>query len=56
MATASATSADVAAAAAAALQQKSKFAEGERRPMALILASRRDSDGADVLRSPVPVQ
>jgi hypothetical protein len=38
------------------LRQKSKVAAGERRSSAraLILAKRRDSDGADVLRSPDP--
>ena len=38
------------------MRQKSKVAAGERRSSAraLILAKRRDSDGADVLRSPDP--
>ncbi len=45
-----------AAAATAALRHKSKVIAGERRSSAraLILAKRRDSDGADVLRSPDP--
>jgi hypothetical protein len=55
---AAATAADstAAAAATAALRQKSKVAAGVRRSSAraLILAKRRDSDGADVLRSPDP--
>ena len=55
---AAATAADstAAAAATAALRQESKVAAGERRSSAraLILAKRRDSDGADVLRSPDP--
>jgi hypothetical protein len=55
---AAATAADSTAAASstAALRQKSKVRAGEKRSSAraLILAKRRDSDGADVLRSPDP--
>jgi hypothetical protein len=43
-----------AAAAIAALRQKSKVTERRSSARALILAKRRNSDGADVLRSPDP--